>query len=176
MRQLDNGALAFFEVEARVGSFAGDTQLVVADAFSRRFDGTVQAMRRLEHQHASRFAGEFFSDGARGLAANFFIRYEKYRDRTRQLTFRPVRQRFDYMENESNPALHVEHPRSPCPAFTYSKWHFRNCANGINSVGMAEQKHRLAAARAGLPETNFQMIAEFLCTMDVYLAAKLAKA
>src|SRR6266550_3989229 len=49
MRELDDGALTFFEIKAGMCGDSGDLERVFAHAFTRCLDRAMQSVRRLKH-------------------------------------------------------------------------------------------------------------------------------
>src|SRR5579864_1998744 len=175
MGQFEHRALPFFKIKSGVGGFSRHAQILLTNAFSGCFHRTIQTSCWLDDQHCCRFARQFFSNCARRLAADFFIRDEKHRDRPRQLAACPSKQSFYHLQRQSDSAFHIEHARSEDAAFCNTKWHLRNRSDWMNSVRMPEQKNRLALAGTGRLESNLQMIAKLFGAMHTNLATQLAE-
>jgi len=167
--EFEDGALAFFEIESGVRGFAGDFDVIFADAFARGLDRAVESVRRLEHENGSRFLGEAFGDTARGVAANFFIGNEKDGDGTREYVFVPASQPFDGLHGEGSARFHVEHAGAEEASVLDVARHRREGAERIDRIEMAEQQYRLAGASG---KVYLQMIAKICNLMEFGVAAE----
>lgn len=172
--EFDDGIHALLEIESGVRRFAGDFELIFSDTFAGSFHSSLETVGRFEDEHGSRFPGERFGEGARRVAADFFVGDEEHGYGTRQLAVpvfvSPILERGDGMEHERDSGLHVEDAGASEFVVHYAAGHRRQRAEGIDGVVVAEQEHRLGGGLAG--EVGLEMVAEVLSWVNLYDGAE----
>src|SRR6516164_4352587 len=125
--------------------------------------------RGLADQSRCTLRCQLFCDGARAVAAGFFIRNQPDRHRTRKSAFY-LTQRAQSEHDLHDSALHVEHARSAQLAVDIAPGHRVERAQVVDGVIVAKQQYRFGSARTC--EVYLQMVTSIRVAEDFDSAAE----
>src|SRR5271157_4007959 len=163
MRQFEDCALAFLEVQSGMRSLACDFHRERADTFARSLQRASRACG-LTNQHRGTLPGHSFGDRARAVAASLFVGNQKHLDRPRQVasSFAQRSQREHHLRDA---AFHVENAGPVEPSILFAPRHGRNRFHLINRIEVSQQQHR--PAPLGPAKIHLQVVAGDLLAMNL---------
>jgi len=170
--QFDDGAVAFAGIEAGVGGNTFHFQRIFPYALALGFESATESGCRFEHEDGRGLSGQAFGDGARGAAADFFVRHEKNSNRAWKVSM-PSFQGGDGLHHEDDTGLHVERAGTVETIAGNAAQHGGEGAEGIDGVEMPQQQHGRTVAASG--ETDLEMVGVGFGAVDVGFAAHAAK-
>jgi hypothetical protein len=158
VRQLGNGRMPLFEIDAAMRSNAGYVDVIVANTLARCLVGArIKALRRFEHIDRLALPRQLLGHRPRNRAANFFLADQKHRHRAAVALLAQI---LDGGQSHGHAGFHIQHAWTPHAALLDAKGHGGKGAQWPDRVQMAEQQNGLCpTARAA--EAQLEQIPKF---------------